>query len=171
MTMYDRSVPALRQTLGALLDILDKASAHCEAGKLAPEALLRARLYPDMFAFNEQIAAAIGHALGGVARLQGESVGRPTGAAPDGFPALRRALTDAIAALGAVPPESLAGAETREVSFEVPGMMLRFTGAGYLASNLLPNFYFHATIAYAIVRHLGVAVGKRDFLGRMQLAQ
>lgn len=169
MVMYDRSVPALKQILGALVDILDKAAAHCEARKIAPEALLRARLYPDMFALNEQIAAAIAHALGGVARMQGKSVGRPTGAAPDSFPTLRRALMDAIASLEAVAPESLAGAETREVSFEVPGLTLRFAGADYLASNLLPNFYFHASMAYAILRHCGVEIGKRDFLGQMQL--
>lgn len=169
--MYERTVPALKQTLGALIEIVDKAAAHCETSRIAPEALVRARLFPDMFAFNEQIAAAIHHALGGVARLQGRSVARPTGAAPESFPALRQALTGAIAALEAVSPDSLRNAAAREISFEVPGATLRFTGEGYLGSNLLPNFYFHATIAYAILRHCGVGIGKRDFLGRMQLLQ
>jgi len=164
MSFYDASVPAFQQILGALQGILTKAEAHCTAKKIAPEVLLGARLYPDMLPLSKQIQLAGDFAAKGCARLTHSEV--PT--TPDTektFEELKQRLAKAGDYLKAFKPEQFEGADTREVTFPVGPSTMTLTGQQFLNRFTFPNFYFHAATAHGILRHNGVEIGKRDFLG------
>jgi uncharacterized protein len=164
MSFYDASVPAFQQILGALQGILTKAEAHCTAKKIAPEVLLGARLYPDMLPLSKQIQLAGDFAAKGCARLTHSEV--PT--TPDTektFEELKQRLAKASDYLKAFKPEQFEGADTKEVTFPVGPSTMTLTGQQFLNRFTFPNFYFHAATAHGILRHNGVEIGKRDFLG------
>lgn len=163
--MHDSSVVPLSHSLKALAAILKKAEAYCEARKIEPNALLTARLYPDMLPLFRQVHIATDQAKGCGARLAGIAV--PS--YPDEektFAELQTRLTKTLDFLGSLKPEQFAGAATRVVSIKIAGKDTELTGAAYLSSAVLPNFYFHVTTAYNILRHNGLEIGKGDFLGR-----
>jgi hypothetical protein len=164
--MYDYSVPVFKQILTALSGVIDKAEAYCKTNNVEPAKLIEDRLIADMFPFNVQIGQAIRHSAGAVARLTGGEAPKDPGTS---FADLKKALADAIAALDKVKPGDLDGAEGKEIVFPIPNGQLKFTGKGYLTSFATPNFYFHATTAYDILRKNGVPIGKRDFMGPVQL--
>ncbi len=166
LTLFDASVPVFRQGLTALSGTLDKAVAHCEARKIDPAVLLNDRLYPDMLTFTFQVTSVINHSCCAVRRLMGEKPERPGGMTT--FEALQAGVGAALADLERVTPADLEGAESREILFPTPRGDMRFSGQGYLLSFALPNYYFHAAIAFAILRHDGVEIGKRDFMGQVQ---
>jgi hypothetical protein len=165
MSFYDVSVPAFLQTLGGLQGILTKAEAHCEAKKIAPEVLLGSRLYPDMLPLSKQIQLASDFAMKGCARLTHSDV--PSN--PDTektFEELKQRLAKAIDYVKTFKPAQFEGADARDVSFPAgPDKTMTVKGQQFLTGFAFPNFYFHAATAHGILRHNGVEIGKRDFLG------
>ena len=165
MSFYDVSVPAFLQTLGGLKGILTKAEAHCEAKKIAPEVLLGARLYPDMLPLSRQIQMAGDFAMKGCARLTHSEV-PSTPDTEKTFGELKARLAKAIDYVKAYKPAQFEGADARDVTFPAgPDKTMTLKGQQFLSHVAFPNFYFHATTAHGILRHNGVEVGKRDFLG------
>ncbi len=163
-SIYQASVPVFAQGLKGLDNVLAKAKASAEARSFDPAVLLQARLYPDMFPLPRQVQIACDFAKGAAARLAGEEV--PSW--PDdetSFEALAERIARTQAFIAAFNPEQFDGAETREVTLKIGGEPRTFDGATYLLHMALPNFYFHLSTAYAILRKNGVEVGKRDFLG------
>lgn len=166
VTMHAASVPVFRQTLTALQGVLDKAAAHCAAKKIDPTVLLAARLYPDMLAFTRQIQIAADFAKGGAARLAGMEVPSYTDDEKS-FDELKARIAKTLAFLDTIPATAIDGSEAREVMIKIGGNPVTFLGQPYLLNFVLPNFFFHATTAYAILRENGVEIGKRDFIGPM----
>ena|SRR5258706_73380 len=163
-SMYTLSIPVFRRTLINLSAILDKAAAHAEARKIDPAALLGARLYPDMLPFTRQVQLASDFSKGTAARLAGEAPPKYDDVEVS-FAELKERIARTIAFMDRFKPEQLDGSEQREIELKAPDRTLRFAGLDFLAHWALPNFYFHVTTAYDILRHNGVEIGKKDFLG------
>jgi hypothetical protein len=165
MSFHDASVAAYLQILNSLTAILGKAEAHCEAKKIQPDALLGARLYPDMLPFTRQVQLTCDFATKGCARLTHSEV--PS--IPDtekSFEELKTRLAKTIDYVKTLKPAQFDGAEARDVTFPTgPDKTTTMKGQQFLSHFSLPNFYFHATTAHDILRHNGVEIGKRDFLG------
>jgi uncharacterized protein len=165
ISMYQASVPVFIRGLGNLAAILEKAIAHAEAKKIKPEVLVGYRLYPDMLPFSSQIQIATDGAKNGAARLAGIE--------PPKFedneatlPELVARLNKTIDFLKTLKPEQIDGTEDKTVSWKTQTSTRSMQGLPYLLSHVTPNFYFHITTAYAILRHCGVEIGKQDFLGK-----
>ena len=165
LSMHAAAIPAFLTTLGALSKILDKAAAHCAAKKIDPAALLTMRLYPDMFNFTKQVQLTCDFAKNTVGRLTGEP---PKFADEEkSFDDLKTRVAKTIDYVKGFKPDQLDPTEDKDVTFPIgPQKTMTLKGAAYLVGFGLPNFYFHATTAYDILRHGGVELGKRDFLGR-----
>jgi hypothetical protein len=162
--MHAVAVPAFLNTLGALAKILDKAAAHCEAKKIDPAALLTMRLYPDMFAFTRQVQLTCDFAKNTVGRLTGEPPKFPD--EEKSFEELKARVAKTIDYVKGFTPDQLDATADKEVTFPIgPQKTMTLKGTQFLLGFGLPNFYFHATTAYDILRHCGVELGKRDFLG------
>ena len=165
MSLHDTAIHAYLQILGSLNGILTKAEAYCTAKKIHPEVLLGARLYPDMLPLSKQIQLACDFAAKGCARLTGSDV--PS--VPDTektFEELKQRLAKTIDYVKAYKPAQFDGADARDVTFPAgPDKSITMKGQQFLTGFSLPNFYFHATTAHGILRHNGVEIGKRDFLG------
>ena len=162
--MYDHIIPPLDRTLGALSSILAKAEAHCGAKGIKPEALLTFRLFPDMFSLTRQVQLACDFAARAAARLAGVE--------PKGFPdtevtfaELQARIATARAYIAEFPASGYDTSATRSVTIKMRGEDVTMPGAQYLTLYSLPQFYFHAVTSYNILRHNGVEVGKRDFMG------
>lgn len=164
ISIHQASVPVFVQGLKGLKGVLTKAQAHIEAKKLDPEALLKDRLYPDMFPLIRQVQIATDFAKGCAARLAGEEV--PTwDDAETTFPELIARIDRAIAYVEGLDPAAFAGAEDRDITLVRRGETNVVKGLAYLQTQAQPNFFFHLTTAYAVLRHNGVEIGKRDYLG------
>jgi len=164
MSFHDATVPAFLQILGSLSGILSKAEAHCKAKNIQPEVLLAARLFPDMLPFSRQIQLACDFAAKGCARLTHSEV--PT--TPDTektFDELKARLAKTADYLKTFTPAQFEGADSRDVTFPVGPTTMTLKGQQFLNAYAFPNFYFHAATAHGILRHNGVEIGKRDFLG------
>ncbi|MEO8459880.1 MAG: DUF1993 domain-containing protein [Dokdonella sp.] len=167
LSMYDASVPVFIHGLTNLSTILDKAKAHAEAKKIDPDALLGMRLFPDMFPLSRQIQIAADLAKGPAARLA--EVERPVYEDTEKtFDELQARIAKTIAFLKTLKPEQINGSEDREVSVTLRGNDVKFRGQPYLLYFALPNFYFHLTTTYALLRHGGVEIGKMDYVGPLQ---
>ena len=164
ISMYDASVPVFKQMLGSLSAILDKAEAYATARKIDPAALLQARLYPDMFPLTRQVQIAADFAKGACARLAGVEVPRYDDNEAS-FADLKQRIAKTIAFIEGLPREAIAHSEDRDITLTVAGNPMEFKGQAYLLHWALSNFYFHATTAYGILRHNGLEIGKRDFIG------
>jgi hypothetical protein len=165
VSMFKISVPIFVQFLTALSAILEKAAAHCEAKKIEPAALLNARLFPDMFPLVRQVRAATDHAVNAAARLAGaEPLKFDNNEAS--FAELRERISKAVDFVKGFKAGQIDGTEDKAIKITFPGGATRdLTGQSLLLGNSLPNFYFHCTTAYDILRHCGVELGKRDFMG------
>jgi uncharacterized protein len=164
LSMYQASVPAFLQTLNALSAILAKAETFADERRIDPAVLLGWRLAPDMFALARQLQIATDLANGCCARLAGAEVPKW----PDDettFAELRARIARTLDFVQSFPPDTIDGSEERPITLMAGTRELRFTGQQYLTGFVLPNFYFHATTAYAILRHCGLPIGKRDYLG------
>jgi hypothetical protein len=163
--MYTNSVPVFKQLLTALKTILVQAQAHAAAKSIEPDALLQARLYPDMFPLVKQVQIAADFARGISARLAGVEVPVHEGK-EQSFADIDGLLAHTLVFLDSVSASQFAGRETAEIVLR-PGTPKekKLTGQTYLAKYGLPQFLFHVTTAYAILRHNGLAIGKRDFMG------
>jgi hypothetical protein len=167
--MSSSSIPAFEIGLSALSGVLDKAAAFAEARKIDPSLLLQSRLFPDMFPLVRQVQTASDLAKNGLSRLAGVK-----------FPSyednettideLKDRLAKTADYLKTIDPKKIDGSSDREITFPLgPHNQGHMNGADYLNHFLLPNFYFHVTAAYAILRHCGVDIGKRDFLGAIPI--
>ncbi len=163
--MYTHAVPVFRQMLTALRAILAQADAHASARLIEPDALLQARLYPDMFPLLKQVQIAADFSRGIAARLAQVDVPGEDGQERT-FANLDALLKRTVAFLDGLNESQFEGSETREIVLR-PGTPKEKTLSGqtYLAHYGLPQFFFHVTTAYAILRHSGLAVGKRDYMG------
>jgi hypothetical protein len=164
--MYQISVPLFLKTLGNLSAILDKGAAFAEAKKIDPSVLLGYRLAPDMLNLTRQVQIASDHAKRATARLAGvEPPAYEDNEAS--FAELKARIDKTIAFINTLKPGQIDGSETREITLKVGGASKTLTGQTYFLHNALPNFFFHTTTAYAILRHCGVDIGKADFIGQI----
>ena len=165
ISMYKASVPVFVQFLTSLSAVLDKAAAYAEAKKVEPAVLLNTRLAPDMFPLVRQVRAATDHAINACGRLAGADM--PSFAnAETTIPELKDRIAKTIDFLKGLKPAQIDGSEDKEIKITFPsGATREFTGQSLLLTNSLPNFYFHCTTAYDILRHCGIELGKRDFMG------
>ncbi len=164
ISMYKASVPPIVLTLTNLKAILEKAAAHAEAKKIDPPVLLSARLYPDMLPFSRQIQIATDNAKGSVSRLAG--IDPPKYEDNEStFPELAARIDKTITLLETFKPGQIDGSEDKTITLPMRDRTLTFKGLPYLLDYALPNIYFHVTTAFAILRHNGVDIGKKDFLG------
>lgn len=165
MSIYAASVPVFVQMLNSLSAVLDKTEAHATARKIAPEVLPASRLFPDMLPLTRQVQIACDFAAKTTARLTRTEI--PT--TPDTektIADLKARITKAVGYVKGFKPEQFDGADTHEVTFPTgPGTTMTLSGQRYLLHYAMPNFYFHVVTAYGILRHNGVEIGKRDFLG------
>ena len=164
LTLYQASIPVFIRMLGNLSAILDKAAAHAEAKKIDPAVFINARLAPDMYPLSRQIQIATDRVKGCAARLAGVEVpSYPDNEAT--FPDLQARIAKTVAFLHSVSAEQINGSEEREVTLKMRDKDIHLLGQPYLLNFALPNFYFHVTAAYAILRHNGVEIGKMDYAG------
>jgi hypothetical protein len=167
VSLYDVSVPVFALSLNNLAAILDKAAKHAEERKVDPKALPGARLIIDMLPLSAQIQIACDTAKGAAARLAGIEIPKHEDVEAT-LPELKARIVKTIEFVKSIKPEQLQGAETREIVLQFPQSTLKFTGLSYLTNFVLPNFFFHVTMAYALLRKNGVLLGKGDFLGPIQ---
>ena len=166
LTMYSASAPVFTRVLGSMLAWLDRAEAHAQARSFDPTNYLGLRLAPDMLPFSRQIQIASDGAKGCMSRLAGTEVPKweDNESTLDELRARIRRTLDHVQSFG---PAQLDGSDSREIAIPMrSGDTLRFDGESFLKYFALPNFYFHATTTYALLRHAGVELGKADFLGR-----
>ena len=163
--MYQASAPRFVNILKNLSALLDKAQAHADAKKIEPAALTAFRLYPDMFPLTRQVQIACDTAKGAVARLAGVEIPRHEDT-EQSFAELKARIAKTIAFIESVKPAQLDGSDEKEIVLKLRGQDVKFSGLQYLLASAHPNFYFHVTTAYGILRHNGVEIGKRDFLGQ-----
>ena len=164
ISMHQASAPRFAHMLRSLSGVLDKAQAHCEAKKIDPLALTQFRLYPDMFPLTRQVQIACDTAKGAVARLAGADIPKHEDTEQT-FAELKARIAKTLDFIESVPAAKVDGSEDREVVLKMRAGDMKFTGLEYLLGFAYPNFYFHVTTAYDILRHNGVELGKRDFLG------
>lgn len=165
LSMYQASVPVFIRVLGNLSGILAKGAAYAEARKIDPAVLVNSRLFPDMFPLLRQVQIVSDTARGAAARLAGME---PPNYEDNekSFPELIARLDKTVEYLKALKPEQIDGSEDRTINIKVAGQPMTFPGMTFLLQRALPNLYFHTTTAYDILRHNGVEVGKKDYLGK-----
>jgi hypothetical protein len=162
--MYQASVPVFVRGLTSLKGIMEKAASHAQAHKIEPSVLLNARLFPNMFPFTRQVQIAGDFAKGSAARLAGIEIPKYEDTETS-FAELAARIEKTLAFITPIKPERIDGSENRAIEMTAGGQPLKFTGLTYLLNFALPNFYFHLTTAYGILRHSGVDLVKRDFIG------
>jgi hypothetical protein len=161
--MYQASVPRFANTLKNLSAILDKAHAHAEAKKIDPAVLTHFRLYPDMLPMKRQVQIACDTAKGAVARLAGVEVPKHEDT-EETFTELKARIAKTIYFIQTFKPAQIDGSEEKNIHLKLGQREVDYKGMQYLLGHSLPNFYFHVTTAYDILRHNGVELGKRDYL-------
>lgn len=167
ISIFDQSVFALSRMLLNLDRIVSVAEEYAKEKKIDPAVLIQARLYPDMLPFVAQVRIATDTAKGAAARLSGTEMPKW----PDDeetFEDVHARIRKALDYLATFKPEQFEGSEERSIEMKLPNQTLHFSGREYILGFVLPNFYFHVTTAYNILRHNGLAIGKRDYLGSAQ---
>jgi len=164
LSMYQASIPAFVQMLNNLSVIMDKAEAHARSREIDPEVLLNYRLAPDMLPFVRQIQIAADLAKGAAARLAGVEVPKHDDTEKT-FADLKARLAKTVTFVQSFKPSDIDGSEDREINLTLGEHKMSFRGQPYLVRFVMPNFYFHCTTGYDILRHCGVDLGKRDFIG------
>lgn len=163
-SMYSASAPVFKQILNSLSAIIDKAEAQATAKKIEPAALLQARLFPDMFAFIRQVQIAADFAKGSAARLGGVEVPKYEDD-EQSFADLKARIAKTVAFIDSVPQDGIEASAQRDITTGSGDKTKQWKGQVYLMHYALPHFFFHATTAYDILRHNGVDIGKKDFIG------
>lgn len=167
ISMYDFSIPVIMRGLNNLSAILDKAAAHAAARKFDSVVLAQARLFPDMHPLVRQVQMACDTAKGAAARLAGIEVPKHEDTETT-IAELKARIAKTVDFLKSVTAAQLKDAENRAIEIKFPNGSWKFTGIAYLNDFVLPNFYFHVSVAYALLRKNGVEIGKGDFLGAIQ---
>ena len=168
-SLYDATVANHLQILGAVGSFLDKSLAHFREKGIDPAEVVETRLAPDMLPLRFQIVSVAHHSRGAMEAAKNGVFVPPSGKPDLDYAALRALVAEARNELAALTPEAVNALIGRDVTFKVGDRVLPFTAEGFLMSFSLPNFFFHATTAYDILRHKGVPLGKRDFMGRLNL--
>jgi hypothetical protein len=163
LSMHAVSAPVFVRNLNNLSSILANAEKQAKAKGYDPAVLLSARLAPDMFPLIKQVQIATDHAKGCVARLAGHQI-EAIEDTETTFAELQARIKKVLGIVESYKAEQLEGSETREISIKIPNQELKFSGLDYVNGWAMPNFYFHVTMAYAILRHNGIELGKKDFL-------
>ncbi len=163
ISMYQASAPRFVNTLTNLSAILDKAQAHAEAEKIDPAALIDFRLYPDMLPMKRQVQIACDTAKGAVARLAGVEVPKHEDK-EETFAELKARIAKTIDFIKTIKPAQIDGSEDKNIHLKLGPREIDYKGMQYLLGHAIPNFYFHVTTAYDILRHNGVELAKRDYL-------
>jgi hypothetical protein len=169
LSLYDASVANYLQILGSVGGFLDKGLAHFREKGIDPETIVGARLAPDMHPLRFQIVSAVQHSRGAIEGVRDGLFTPPSSKTPYDFAGLQGLVAQAREALSAWTPEAVNAFGGKDVIFALGDRKLPFTAEGFLMSFSLPNFYFHATTAYDILRTNGVPLGKRDFIGRLNM--
>ena len=167
ISIYDVSIPVLTRGLSNLSALLDKAATHAAAKKFDSTVLAQSRLFPDMYPLVRQVQIACDTAKGAAARLAGIEVPKHEDSEVT-FADLNARISKTLDFLKSVNAAQLRDADSRSIELKFPNGSMKFTGVSYLTDFVLPNFYFHATVVYALLRKAGVAIGKEDFLGKIQ---
>lgn len=165
ISMYQASAPRFANILRNLSAILEKAEAHCAAKKIEPTALTTYRLFPDMFPLTRQVQIACDTAKGATARLAGIDTPKHEDTEQT-FAELKARIAKTIDFVESVSAARIDGSDEKEIVLQMRSGERRFKGMQYLLGHAYPNFYFHVTTAYNILRHNGVEVGKADFIGK-----
>ena len=169
IALYDLSVASYLQTLGGVAGFLERGLDHCRETNLDPNEIVETRLFPDMLPFRFQIWSVAHHSAGAIEGVKA-GVFSPPPPTPDlDYAGLQKVVADARDNLQALNADEVNALEGRDVAFQFRDFKIPFTAEGFLLSFSLPNFYFHATTAYDILRSKGVPLGKRDFMGAMRL--
>ena len=168
LSMYQASAPRFANTLKNLAALLDKAQAHCEAKKIDPLAITSFRLFPDMFPLTRQIQIATDTAKGAIARLAGVEIPKYDDTEQT-IAELKQRIARTVDFLMSVPAAKVDGSAEKDITMKIAGKDTTLKGAQYLLGHAYPNFYFQCTTAYNILRHNGIELGKRDFLGTVVL--
>jgi hypothetical protein len=163
--MFTASVPVLVRGLNNLAAVLEKGAAHAQARKIDPAVLINSRLFPDMLPLAKQVQIASDNAKGCAARLAGVEPPKYEDNEAS-FAELAARIEKTVAYLNVFKPEQIDGSEARPIVLKLRDRSLEYVGVSYLLGYVLPNFFFHVTTAYNILRHNGVEIGKQDYLGR-----
>jgi len=169
LSLYDATVPCYRQTLEALAGLIGKAEAFCAEKKLAPEAIIQARLAEDMLPFAYQVKSAAVHSLGALEAVRKGVFSPDMTPPPDTFAALKARIAQTLEGLARIERAEVESFVGRDMAFAFGERRIDFTAENFLLSFTQPNFYFHATTAYDILRWKGVQIGKRDFMGPLRM--
>jgi hypothetical protein len=164
ISMYQASAPRFVNILKNLSAILDKAQAYVDAKKIDPTVLTSYRLYPDMLTMVHQVQIACDTAKGAVARIAGVDIPKYEDTERT-LAELKARIAKTIEFIGTIKPAQIDGTEDKEIVLKIRGQDVKYTGMQYLLGFAHPNFYFHVTTAYDILRHNGVEIGKRDYIG------
>jgi len=165
ISMYQASAPRFVNMLNNLSAVLEKAQAHADAKKIDPMVLTAARLYPDMLPLMSQVRIACDNAKGAVARLAGVDIPKHEDTEQT-LAELKARIAKTVAFVQSIQPAQIDGSENREIMLKLGGNEVKFDGMQYLLGFALPNFYFHVVTAYDILRHNGIEIGKRDYIGK-----
>ncbi|MFI5000332.1 MAG: DUF1993 family protein [Reyranellales bacterium] len=168
VSLYDLSVANYLQTIGGVEGFLGRGLAYFKEKNVDPNEIVEMRLFPDMLPFRFQIVAVAHHSLGAIRGVQAGLFGPPAPSSLD-YAGLQKLMTETREALQQVKPADVNACEGKDVIFQIGDRKLPFTAEGFIQSFSLPNFYFHATTAYDMLRSKGVPLGKRDFLGKMRM--
>ena len=171
ISLYDASVACFLQTLGGVDGFLSRGLAHCNERNIDPNEIVETRLFSDMLPFRYQILAIASHSIGAMRGVKQGLFSPATEMPPLDYAGLQKVITDATEALQQLAPADVNALEGKDVLFQVRDIKLPFKAEGFLLSFSLPNFHFHATTAYDILRMKGVQIGKRDYMGKMRVVK
>jgi len=168
-SLYAATIPTYQQTLGAIAGLLATAEAFCAEKALPPSELIEARLAPDMFPFAYQVKSTAVHSLGAIEGVRRGVFSPDMTTPPQDFAGLKSRIAETLAAIEAIEPAEVDGFMGHDMCFAFGDRRLDFTAENFLLSFSQPNFYFHATTTYDILRWKGVPIGKRDFMGKVRI--
>ncbi len=165
LTFYESYVPNYLQTLQGVSNFMDRGLSHFTDNNIDPSDIVETRLFPDMLPFRFQILSVVHHSATALASLK-DGIFKPPGQSPPhSYADLQKIVADARERIAAIKADDVNAFEGKDMAFQIGEMKMPFTAEGFIASFSLPNFYFHATTAYDILRTKGVPLGKRDFMG------
>jgi hypothetical protein len=168
-SLYAATVPSYRQILGSVSGLLGTAETFCNERGIAPSELIQARLAEDMLPFAYQVKATAVHSIGAIEAVRKGVFSPDMSPFPESFAALKARIAEALAALEAIEPSEIDAFVGRDMRFEFGERRINFTAEDFLLSFSQPNFYFHATTSYAILRWKGLPIGKRNFTGQLRV--
>ena len=169
--LYDLTVGSYLQTVGAVAGFLEKGAAHFRDNNIDPESVVESRLWDDMLPFRFQIISVAHHSRGAIEGAKAGAFAPPTESRPLTYAQLQELVAETRDALKALAPADVNALEGKDVTFQMRDFKIPFTAENFLMSFSMPNFYFHASTAYDILRSKGVPLGKRDFMGAMRMKQ